>query len=226
MLSNLFHYDNPVWRFIGKFFDVMVLNLLWVICSIPIVTVGASTTAVYYVTMKLVRDENDSVVKAFFRSFKENFKQATVIWLILLLSGALIGFDIYFFLHIQTAQSAVRTVMMALLFAFAILWVLISLYAFPLQAKFYNQIRRTLFNGFFMSVRHILQSLVMLVTDAAIVVIALLVPMLFMLLVLFGFPLLAFFNSYIFVWIFDKYIPKKESAQEEGDFWELPEENS
>lgn len=226
MLSNLFHYDNPVWRFIGKFFDVMVLNLLWVICSIPIVTVGASTTAVYYVTMKLVRDENDSVVKAFFRSFKENFKQATVIWLILLLSGALIGFDIYFFLHIQTAQSAVRTVMMALLFAFAILWVLIFLYAFPLQAKFYNPIRRTLFNGFFMSVRHILQSLVMLVTDAAIVVIALLVPMLFMLLVLFGFPLLAFFNSYIFVWIFDKYIPKKESAQEEGDFWELPEENS
>ena len=51
MLASFFNYDNPVWRFIGKFFDVMVLNLLWVICSIPIFTIGASTTAVYYVTL-------------------------------------------------------------------------------------------------------------------------------------------------------------------------------
>ncbi len=58
MLQGIFNYDNPVWRFIGKLGDLMILNILWVICSIPIFTMGASTTAVYYVTMKLVRGDD------------------------------------------------------------------------------------------------------------------------------------------------------------------------
>ena len=47
MLAGLFNYDNPVWRFIGKFWDVLIVNILWIICSIPVVTIGASTTARY-----------------------------------------------------------------------------------------------------------------------------------------------------------------------------------
>ena len=84
MLSGLFNYDNPVWRFIGKFWDVLILNVLWLVCSIPIVTIGASTTAMYYVTLKLARDEDGYTIRSFFKSFKENFRQATVIWLIFL----------------------------------------------------------------------------------------------------------------------------------------------
>ena len=56
MLQGLFNYDNPVWRFIGKLGDLILLNILWIICSIPVFTIGASTTAVYYVTLKLARD--------------------------------------------------------------------------------------------------------------------------------------------------------------------------
>lgn len=55
MLQGLFNYDNPVWRFIGKLGDLILLNLLWLICCIPVFTAGAATTAVYYVTLKLVR---------------------------------------------------------------------------------------------------------------------------------------------------------------------------
>lgn len=177
MLSSLFNYDNPVWRFIGKFFDVMILNLLWVVCSIPIVTMGASTTAVYYVTMKLVRDEDGPTIRSFFKSFKENFKQATIIWLILMAVGAIIGFDLYFFMRVQTEASTVRTVMMAIFLAFGIIWVCITLFVFPLQAKFYNPVKRTLFNAFFMSIRHFFHSLGMLAINALLVVAALLVPM-------------------------------------------------
>ena len=92
MLQGLFNYDNPVWRFIGKLGDLIILNVLWIVCSIPIFTIGASTTAVYYVTLKMVRDEEDSTIKSFFRSFKSNFKQATAIWLILLAAGAVLAF--------------------------------------------------------------------------------------------------------------------------------------
>ena len=74
MLQGIFNYDNPVWRFIGKLGDLIILNILWIVCSIPVFTAGASTTAVYYVTLKLVRDEDDSTIRSFFRSFKSNFK--------------------------------------------------------------------------------------------------------------------------------------------------------
>lgn len=84
MLQGFFNYDNPVWRFIGKLGDLILLNILWIVCSIPVFTIGASTTAVYYVTLKLARDEGDSTIRSFFHSFKSNFRQATAIWLILL----------------------------------------------------------------------------------------------------------------------------------------------
>ena len=101
MLSGIFNYDNPIWRFMGKFCDILILNVLWIVLSIPIVTIGASTTAVYYVTLKLVRDEEGPTIRSFFKSFKENFKQSTAIWLILLAAGALTGFDLYFFLFLS-----------------------------------------------------------------------------------------------------------------------------
>lgn len=222
MFSGFFNYDNPVWRFIGKFFDVMILNLLWIICSLPIVTIGASTTAVYYVTLKLVRDEEGATIKAFFKSFKENFKQATVIWLIMLVAGCIIGFDLYFFLRVQTAPSTLRNVMMAVFIAFGVVYLGINLYVFPLQCRFYNPVKRTLFNAFFMSIRHFFQTLGMLALNVALPVLALfVVPILQPLLFLFGFPLLAFFNSYFFVAIFDKYMPPKEEENEVHELDEL-----
>ena len=223
MLASFFNYDNPVWRFIGKFFDVMVLNLLWVICSIPIFTIGASTTAVYYVTLKLVRDEDSSTIRSFFKSFKENFKQATAIWLILLAVGAVIGFDLYFFLRVQTVASTMRTVMLAIFIGFALTWLCITLFVFPLQCKFYNPVKKTLFNAFFMSIRHFFHSLGMLAMDVLVFVAAVLVPWLGVAIFLFGFPLLAFMNSYVFVGIFDKYIPKKEEEPERDEFRPLEE---
>lgn len=214
MLSGIFNYDNPVWRFIGKFCDVLILNVLWLICSIPIVTVGASTTAVYYVTLKLVRDEEGPTIRSFFKSFKENFKQATVLWLIMLAVGCLLGFDLYFFLGIQKTPSTFRTIMVAVFGGFSLIYLFVLLFVFPLQARFYNPIKRTLFNAFFISVRHALHSLGILAMDIGLVLVALFVlPMLQALLFLFGFPLLAFMNSYVIVGIFDKYMPEKEDDE-------------
>ena len=214
MLSGIFNYDNPVWRFIGKFCDVLILNVLWLICSIPIVTVGASTTAVYYVTLKLVRDEEGPTIRSFFKSFKENFKQATVLWLIMLVVGCLLGFDLYFFLGLQTTPSMFRTIMVAIFGGFSLIYLFVLLFVFPLQARFYNPVKRTLFNAFFISVRHVLHSLGILVMDIGLVLVALfLLPMLQALLFLFGFPLLAFLNSYIIVGVFDKNMPQQEDDE-------------
>ena len=149
MFQSFFNYDNPVWRYIGKFGDLIILNILWIICSIPIFTIGASTTAVYYVTLKLVRDDDGYTIKSFLKSFRENFKQATVIWLIMLAAGLILGFDLYFFFQVVTGNSIFRTVFTAAIGALTIIWLFMITYVFPLQSRFYNPVKRTLFNAMF-----------------------------------------------------------------------------
>ena len=221
MFQGIFNYDNPVWRYIGKFGDLMMLNVLWIVCSIPIFTIGASTTALYYVTLKLARDDDGYTIKSFFKSFKENFKQATVIWLILLATGVILAFDLYFLLNVLTGSSMIRTVFMAAIGALSFIWIFVFTFAFPLQSRFYNPIKRTLFNALFMSVRHLFRTLGILVLDAALMLMGYLsvfyAPQFTVLALLFGVPLIAFVNSYIFNGIFKKYIPEDENGEDSGE---------
>lgn len=217
MLQGIFNYDNPVWRYIGKFGDLMLLNVLWIICSIPIFTIGASTTAVYYVTMKLVRNDDGYTFRSFFKSFKENFKQATIIWLLMLATGIILGFDLYFFLMVVNGNSMFRTIFTAVIGAFTIIWLFIFSYVFPLQCRFYNPVKKTLFNAFFMSIRHFFQTLGMLALDVFLLVASYFslfyAPQFTVMVILFGFPLMAFINSYILNSVFNKYIPKEENSE-------------
>ncbi len=220
-MGRLFDYDNPVWRFIGKFFDVMVLNVLWFICSIPIVTIGASTTAVYYVTLKMVRDEEGSTIKSFFKSFRENFRQATAIWLILLVVGAVIGFDLYFF-GVQMQEGTLRMILLSLLCGFGLIEMAVFLYVFPLQCRFYNPVKKTLSNALLISIRHLPRTICLLIIDGALPILALLVPVLQPIMVLFGFALIAFINSYMLAGVIEKYMPeRKEAGERDEEFqWE------
>ena len=76
-----FNMDSPLMRFMTKVADLMILNFLFIVTSLPVVTMGAAWTALYYVTMKMVKDEEGAIVKAYFHSFRQNFRQATVLWL-------------------------------------------------------------------------------------------------------------------------------------------------
>lgn len=217
MLSGFFNYDNPVWRFIGKFGDLILLNILWLIFSIPIFTIGASTTAVYYVTLKLARDDDGYTIKSFFKSFKENFKQATAIWLVLLAIGAILGVDLYFFARLYTGTGTLKTVMLTVFLAMSIVYVAVFMYIFPLQSRFYNTVKKTFFNAFFMSLRHLFRTIGMIVINAALIVTGFIfvIPPVLMIFMLFGFPLLAFINSYILSPVFEQYIPKTEVPDNE-----------
>ncbi len=217
MFSGFFNYDNPVWRFIGKFGDLILLNILWLVCSIPIFTIGASTTAVYYVTLKLARDDDGYTIRSFFKSFKENFKQSTIIWLILLAVGFVLGFDMYFFTRMFTGARTFRTVMLTVFLAMTIVYVAVFVYIFPLQARFFNTVKRTFFNAFFMSIRHLFRTIGVIVIDAGLVAagFVFMIPPVLMIFMLFGFPLLAFINSYVLTPVFNIYMPKDE--HEDGE---------
>ncbi len=99
----IFSPDSEVMEFLSKVTDYIILNLLTLLCSIPIITIGAAHTAKFYTSMKIVRGEEPSVVKSYFKSFRENFAQVTGAWLIIFIVGLVLAFDWYNVLYGRAA---------------------------------------------------------------------------------------------------------------------------
>ena len=98
-----FNVDNPVWRFVGNLADFFVLSVLWAVCCLPVVTIGASTTALYYVTMKMARNREGELIPSFFASFRQNLRQGIALWVGYLAVGLLIGLN---YLHYHSERIA------------------------------------------------------------------------------------------------------------------------
>ena len=91
----IFDIDGPVIQFLNKMADLMLINILTMVCCIPIITAGAAFTAMHYMALKIVRDEECYITRGYFKSFRENFRQSTIIWLLLLLVAVILGMDFY-----------------------------------------------------------------------------------------------------------------------------------
>ena len=143
-MKNLFSLDNPVMRFLDRMADLLILNLLFVMCSIPVITVGASATAMCYVTLKMRDEEEGSVFKNFFMAFRQNFVQATLIWIVL---AALAGFLVADHLLTRDLDGTGYQVIRILLPLCAILLGMMAVYVFFIQARFQNTIPNTLRNA-------------------------------------------------------------------------------
>ncbi len=136
--------DNPVFRFMGKLGDTVLLNLVWLLCSLPVVTLGASSTALFFVTGKMSRGEEYRLFRDFFRSFRENLRQATVLWLILTAAAALFLADLWLGLHTDSpAGNMYRGIGIALL----LIWLMAEGFAFPLLARYTYSIGRLIFDS-------------------------------------------------------------------------------
>ncbi len=218
-MGRFFNMDNKFFVFMGRLADLCMLNILCIICCLPVVTAGASLTALYYVTMKMVRNEESYIFRSFFKSFKQNFKQATVINLIMLAAAALLYLDT----RITKAMADPMGKILAMIFAlFTMIYLIILLYLYPVLAKFYNSIKNTFKNALLMGIRHLPYTFLMLAVCASPLLI-LFIPsfqvqmFLILVLILIGPALAAYCNSHFFVRIFDKYIPEEAEASEETE---------
>lgn len=212
-MGRFFNMDNKFFTFMSKVADLMILNVVFLLCCIPIVTIGASWTALYYVTLKMVRNEESYIVKSFFKSFKENFKQSTIIWLIMLVGGILLALD---FRITSVMESTFITVMRYGLMVVLTVYALVILYIFPILSKFENSTKNTFKNALLMSIKHLPSTFLMVIVSAVPIGATLLIPIVFayglIVWILIGFSLTGFINSYLFVKIFDHYIPNQEES--------------
>lgn len=213
-MNHIFQIDNPFFRFMGNVADLVILNFLFLICCIPIVTIGASFTAAYYVALKKVRGEESYIARSFFHSFKQNFRQSTIIWLIFLFLGILLSFD---FQIIKSLEGSFAVILNYLMIVAAFFSIMIFLYVFPILARFYNPIKTTLKNALLMAVRHLPYTILMVAITAGFLFITFLnyTSLAYSLLIwiVIGFALIIFINSYFFRKIFDCYMPSEEQEQ-------------
>ena len=93
-MRRFFNVENPVWKFIARLADFFMLSVLWAICSLPVITMGSSTTALYYVMLKMAKDQEGKLASQFFFSFKQNLKQGILIFAGFFLAGGILVIDI------------------------------------------------------------------------------------------------------------------------------------
>lgn len=193
--------DSPLMNFLNKAADLMWLNILALICCIPIVTAGASFTALHYVALKIVRNEESYITRGFLKSFKENFKQATAIWLILLLAMLLLAGDFYIIFY---SGMEFNVVIKVIIMAAIVLVAFVATFVFPLLAKFDNTVKQTIKNAFFMSIMQLPKTILMIVMNLAPIVLAMFSYKAFPIVFMFGLAVPASSSAMLYDKVFQK----------------------
>ncbi len=210
-----FDMDSPVSRFLTKLFDIVWLNILTMICALPIVTAGASFTAMHYVLLHMVRNEEGYIAKSFFKAFKQNFRQATLVWLtvlpfLLLYSGIFVFFG-------RTGDGRLTAAGIAVLVAFILLLPFL-LFLFPLLARFETNIPQLYKNTVLIMFGHFRITLFMVLAHIVcwyaiwkwLAYVAFLIPLMF-------FSLPGYISAVLYTPVLKKYEPEEQKEELAGE---------
>ena len=150
-MNRLFNIDNPVMQFLSKMFDLIVLNLIFILSCIPIITIGASISALYYVCLKMLRGEDPYIWQNFWKSFRQNFKQSTVVWLLFLAAVVILGMDFYI---INSQDTTIFAIIRVALWIVCGILACIFIYVFPIISHFVCTTKQAIKNAVLMTVGH------------------------------------------------------------------------
>lgn len=205
-MSRFFNPDNPVMEFIAKIFDLVILNLIFIFSCVPIITIGASTSALSYVTLKMVRGEDSYIWRNFWKSFRQNFKQGTLVWIFSILIFIFLGMDFYIINSQNTSLFAVVRILLWIVCAVALS---VFLYVFPVISHFVCTTKQALKNALLMTFGHLPYTLMMLALAGLLLFLCSSSSKLFAMIVVLsgicGFSVVSFVYSIMFDRIFQKY---------------------
>ncbi|MCD7842286.1 MAG: DUF624 domain-containing protein [Lachnospiraceae bacterium] len=222
-MSGFFNMDNALWRGLGKVADLMILNIVFIICCIPIFTIGASLTALNYVTLKMHDGEEGYIVRSFFRSFRQNFKQGTGLWAIMLFTGLILVLDI---MILRSTEGAFASVLTVIIIIVCIIWFMVFLYLFAVLSRFDNTVKNTLRNSFIMAIADFPRTFLMFLLYVAAVIVTLFnsttLTWALLFWIMFGFATMSYWCTSFLGKIFNKYAPKEEESSD-PDHWDVDE---
>ncbi|MCC8103973.1 MAG: DUF624 domain-containing protein [Clostridiales bacterium] len=223
-MDTIFNVDNIVWRTLSKLGDLMFLNFLFMLCCLPVFTAGASLTALSYVTLAMHDGQDGYIARRFFKSFRQNFKQATCIWIPMLLIGVALVADL---LILRRSEGTLVMPLTICIVVFIVVYLMVFFYMFALLAKFETTVKDNVANAFRLVIANIPQTLSMLVVCAGAVILPLINSKTLMwgmlIWLLGGSSLLSYYNTLILGRIFRKYIPEEEEDEKDPDKWNVDE---
>lgn len=164
---NFFSTEGPLYKFMMQFMDLLILNFMWLLCSIPLVTIGASTAAASAVAMKMARNEEGYIAKQFLKEFKRNWKQGTILWLLFLVAC----YALYLDFQILGASDNPSYLVIFMTIGLIFLMVLCFTYSFALIARYENTIYNTIQNSIKIVTRHFGRTIALLFSIALILLV-------------------------------------------------------
>lgn len=162
-MRRLIDESHGLYKFLARVADFMILSVLWCICSLPIVTIGASTSALYFVTLKIVRGEEPPVIRSFFRSFRINLRQGIALGLLVIFAITAVAIDYYIY---RVADGIIRGLFAGVCMLSAGVLMLTLPYLFPLQAQFNNTVLQMVKNAFLIAIANLPTTIILLIIHA------------------------------------------------------------
>lgn len=151
-MSKKLNIDNPFFQSMSWLGDIILLNVIFVVCCFPVITVGTSCTSLYRILFRMRRKESVYVIRDFWAVFKEEWKQSTVLWAAAGIAGVILAVDLYVTGRMQGGLWTVLGIGAGLLF---LLWAMTTSYVFAVEARFTNTAVNQIKNAFLMACRHI-----------------------------------------------------------------------
>lgn len=215
-MNSFLNPENPVMEFLRKLSDIVILNAIFILSCIPILTIGAAVTSLYTVTFQIAKLEDPHIWQAFWSAFRRNFRQSTLIWVICFAVIALLCLD---FLFLQAQSSPFAAYVQMAIWMVTFLFASVIHYIFPVVSHFICTTGQYWKNALLMCLAHFPYTLLFLLIDGLIVYGCLYsvqtLGMVFMLGLICGFSCIALGKSFLFLRIFRIYDPKPESEQKE-----------
>lgn len=201
----LFNLDSPLMRFLNMMADVIIISLLWLVASLPIVTIGASTSAAYFVITRRISNREGYVFKDFIKGFKVNFVTATLVFLTLV-AILLLGW-----LNIMNSQYygafQIAAVPLNILIILESLFVYVHI--FPLASRFDMKYKQLMKSAFLLANKHLLTTIAHVLLLAAVLALCYLYPVFLM----FAFGAYCWLSSYLLIRIYRKYRPEMDKDE-------------
>jgi len=208
------YMNNPVIRVLNRCTDLVVLNIVFLLCCLPVFTIGAAISGMYTVTLRSIRYGDGYVIPTFFRGFKASFRQATISWLICCLVGALLFVDLRFWSAMDAG--AIGSTMKMVSLAVGILFLLVAIWVFPLIAKMEDSLSHMWQNALKMAVGYFFPyTLVCALVPALACYLAYINGPMFMLMMVLGFATVAYICSFFFYRVFSKHISETSLGPED-----------
>lgn len=212
-MNKLFNPDNAFFGFMGRLFDLVVLSVLWLLLSIPIVTIIPATSALYYSIVKVVRRDRGYLAREFWRSFKQNLRQGSLCSIVVIIAIVIMFIDINYALALIQQGQTMGSAFLGVFLVISILICAILMYLCPILSRFEMKFTGLFKTAFFLSARHILTTFCLLILFVIVLLVSYIIP-----LGMFLFPGMGvLLSSYLIEPIFKKYMPAKQVVEQEDD---------